>query len=51
MDVKLDLKSYHIMLPGDGIGNPIQAEAIIFAYLPLFLEAKDIIQVNPIKRS
>ena len=46
--MKTDFESYHIVLPGDGVGNPIQAEAIIFAYLPLFLEAEDIIQISSI---
>ncbi len=50
MDMELNLKRHHIVFPGDGIGNPLKAEGIIFVYLPLLLKAENVIQVNPIER-
>jgi len=43
MDVKADFRSYHVILSGNGTNNTVQAEATIFAYLPLFLNTEDII--------
>jgi len=43
MDVELDLEGHHVMLPGNGIGYPIQAKGIILSHLSFLFKAEDIV--------
>ena len=49
VNVKPYLEGHHVVLPGDGVGGPIQAEGVVLAYLPLLFEAEDVVQVQPVE--
>jgi len=41
--MKFDLEGHHIVLPGNGVGNTIQAKGIILSYLSFLFKAEDIV--------